>query len=224
MAAVSAGRDEAGGWRLSLTLSRAAFEALEAALADHADAVVAETVAAAHLARDAPDDTLRATLFGTAPPADDARPARLVALLRESGAEAEPGAVEAVRRTDWGAQSLASFPPLAVGCFTILGAHQAVRRRRFVLSVDAGAAFGSGRHETTQGCLLALGWLARRRRVRADGSYASAHDPRVLVGLGAEAAEALAVQVTWPSGRTEEWPDVPVGSYTTLTEGGGRQR
>ena len=66
--------------------------------------------------------------------------------------------------------------------------------------------------------------IARRRRVRADGSYASAHDPRVLVGLGAEAAEALAVQVTWPSGRTEEWPDVPVGSYTTLTEGGGRQR
>ena len=38
--------------------------------------------------------------------------------------------------------------------------------RRFTLSVDAGAAFGSGRHETTQGCLLALGWLARRRRVR----------------------------------------------------------
>ena len=26
--------------------------------------------------------------------------------------------------------------------------------------------FGSGRHETTQGCLHALGWLARRRRVR----------------------------------------------------------
>ena len=174
MAAVSADGDESGGWRLSLTLSRAAFEALEAALADHADAVVAETVAAAQPARDAPDDTLRATLFGTAPAADDARPARLVALLRESGAEAEPGAVEPVPNADWGAQSLASFPPLAVGCFTIRGTHQADPWadpradpwRRFALSIDAGAAFGSGRHETTQGCLLALGWLARRRRVR----------------------------------------------------------
>ena len=39
-------------------------------------------------------------------------------------------------------------------------------RRRFALSIDAGPAFGSGRHETTQGCLLALDWLARRRRVR----------------------------------------------------------
>ena len=39
-------------------------------------------------------------------------------------------------------------------------------RGRFALSIDAGPAFGSGRHETTQGCLLALDWLARRRRVR----------------------------------------------------------
>ena len=42
-------------------------------------------------------------------------------------------------------------------------AHRAVASR---ISIDAGPAFGSGRHETTQGCLLALDWLARRRRVR----------------------------------------------------------
>ncbi len=66
--------------------------------------------------------------------------------------------------------------------------------------------------------------VTRRRRARADGSYASAHDPRVLVGLGDEEAEALAVQVTWPDGRTEEWADVPVGRYSTLTEGEGRRR
>ena len=59
------------------------------------------------------------------------------------------------------------------------------------------------------------------RRARADGSYASANDPRVLVGLG-DSAEATRVQVVWPSGRVEEWTAVPVDRYTTLTEGSGR--
>ena len=59
------------------------------------------------------------------------------------------------------------------------------------------------------------------RRSRSDGSYASANDPRVLVGLGATAEPPL-VRVTWPSGRVEEWRDVPLGRYTTLTEGTGR--
>jgi hypothetical protein len=56
------------------------------------------------------------------------------------------------------------------------------------------------------------------RRARADGSYASANDPRVLVGLG-ESAGVPRVRVVWPSGRTEEWTDVPVDRYTTLAEG-----
>ncbi len=58
------------------------------------------------------------------------------------------------------------------------------------------------------------------RRARADGSYASANDPRVLIGLGSS-SDVSAVRVTWPSGRTEEWHDVPVDRYTTLTEGTG---
>jgi hypothetical protein len=66
--------------------------------------------------------------------------------------------------------------------------------------------------------------IVRRRRVRVDGSYASAHDPRVLMGLGDEAAEALAVQVTWPDGRTETWSAVPVGRYSTLVQGEGEPR
>ena len=64
--------------------------------------------------------------------------------------------------------------------------------------------------------------ITRRRRARTDGSYASAHDPRVLVGLGDEAADALAVQVIWPDGRTETWAAVPVGRYSTLVEGEGQ--
>jgi hypothetical protein len=59
------------------------------------------------------------------------------------------------------------------------------------------------------------------RRARSDGSYASASDPRVLAGLGSSAA-ALTVKVLWPSGRIEEFANVAVDRYTTLTEGGGR--
>jgi hypothetical protein len=59
------------------------------------------------------------------------------------------------------------------------------------------------------------------RRARADGSYASANDPRVLVGLG-ETAKIDKVRVEWPGGNTEEWTDVPVDRYTTLKEGEGR--
>lgn len=58
------------------------------------------------------------------------------------------------------------------------------------------------------------------RRVRADGSYASANDPRVLVGLGA-AGEATAIRVRWPDGRIEQWTGVPAGRYTTLEQGTG---
>ena len=60
------------------------------------------------------------------------------------------------------------------------------------------------------------------RRVRSDGSYASANDPRVLVGLG-ESSEAPAVRVRWPSGRWERWSEVPIDRCTTLQEGSGRR-
>ena len=61
----------------------------------------------------------------------------------------------------------------------------------------------------------------RWRRTRADGSYASANDPRVLAGLGNNTGE-VRVRVTWPGGKVEEWPGLAIDRYTTLTEGGGR--
>jgi enediyne biosynthesis protein E4 len=58
------------------------------------------------------------------------------------------------------------------------------------------------------------------RRARADGSYASSNDPRVLVGLG-DTAAVTKVRVEWPGGHVEEWTDMPVDRYTTLEEGKG---
>jgi hypothetical protein len=61
------------------------------------------------------------------------------------------------------------------------------------------------------------------RRARSDGSYASANDPRVLVGLG-DAAGKPPVRVHWPDGRQEEWTGVPIDTWTVLTQGGGIAR
>lgn len=59
------------------------------------------------------------------------------------------------------------------------------------------------------------------RRARADGSYASANDPRVLIGLGAGHG-LQTVRVHWPLGKVEEWSDLAVNRYHMLNEGAGR--
>jgi enediyne biosynthesis protein E4 len=63
----------------------------------------------------------------------------------------------------------------------------------------------------------------RWRRARTDGSYLSANDPRVLVGLGTAAAVET-VRVRWPDGAVEEWKGTPVDQYTTLKEGTGSRK
>ena len=58
------------------------------------------------------------------------------------------------------------------------------------------------------------------RRVRTDGGYASANDPRLLFGL-AESTTVDRVEVHWPDGTVEGWAGVAVDRYTTLTKGSG---
>ena len=58
------------------------------------------------------------------------------------------------------------------------------------------------------------------RRVHTDGSYASAHDPRVLFGLGTS-SEAVSVRVLWPDGREETWADVSVDRWVSLQQDSG---
>ena len=92
---------------------------------------------------------------------------------------------------------------------------------RLVGSTD-GSAPGHGRDMLgARVAVLRDGEPTRWRRARSDGSYASANDPRVLVGLGRSDATPD-VHVRWPSGRAEAWDDVAVDRYTTLIEGQGR--
>jgi hypothetical protein len=61
------------------------------------------------------------------------------------------------------------------------------------------------------------GGSKRFRRARTDGSYGSANDPRVLVGMG-ESTDPVDVRVTWPGGKVDTWAQVPVDRYSTLKE------
>ena len=58
------------------------------------------------------------------------------------------------------------------------------------------------------------------RRVRTDGSYASANDSRLLFGLGKE-TQVLKVRAEWTDGTREEWSGLPVDQYTVLYRGSG---
>jgi len=69
---------------------------------------------------------------------------------------------------DWLAEVEKSFKPLAIGRFYVYGSHVKEKppHGKLALKINAGAAFGSGEHATTSGCLLALSELAKQRRFR----------------------------------------------------------
>jgi ribosomal protein L11 methyltransferase len=77
-------------------------------------------------------------------------------------------ALEPVAAADWVRQSLDSLPPVRAGRFIVHGAHDRARVKSndIGIEIEAALAFGTGHHGTTRGCLLALGDLAKRRRVR----------------------------------------------------------
>ena len=73
--------------------------------------------------------------------------------------------VEALPDVDWVKLSQEGLPPVRAGRFFVYGAHDKGKApaNAIALAVDAGVAFGTGHHETTTGCLMALEWLAQTR-------------------------------------------------------------
>ncbi len=55
------------------------------------------------------------------------------------------------------------------------------------------------------------------RRVSTDGSYASANDPRIVFGLGADAGPRV-VRVRWPKGTEQAFGPLVVDRYHTLEQ------
>lgn len=87
----------------------------------------------------------------------------------EARLKAHPGLIVMVEKladADWLAMSLSGLPPVRAGRFFVYGAHDQgiVPKNTVNLKIDAGAAFGTGHHGTTVGCLIAFDELLKRER------------------------------------------------------------
>jgi len=136
---------------------RAAAESAAAAL--DADPVL-EGATYSILEEDEDHDVWRIDAFPTTSEETDALKARLAA---------QPGlvvTVEPLADADWLAMSLSGLPPVRAGRFFVYGAHDRgqVPPNAVALRIEAGAAFGTGHHGTTVGCLQAWNDLLKARR------------------------------------------------------------
>jgi ribosomal protein L11 methyltransferase len=72
---------------------------------------------------------------------------------------------EKLADADWLAMALSGLPPVRAGRFFVYGMHDRGRTpiNAVNLRIEAGAAFGTGHHGTTVGCLLAYDALLKKR-------------------------------------------------------------
>lgn len=67
---------------------------------------------------------------------------------------------------DWVAENQASFKPIQAGRFYVHGSHICdIPADSVAIKIDANAAFGTGEHETTRGCLTALDGMIGKRSI-----------------------------------------------------------
>ena len=87
-------------------------------------------------------------------PFDPAHLAGLLAGITLSG----PPAIAPVAEQNWVAQVEATLKPIAAGPFLVHGPHDraAASSHPLAIEIEAGGAFGTAHHATTQGCLAAL--------------------------------------------------------------------
>lgn len=72
---------------------------------------------------------------------------------------------EALADADWLAMALSGLPPVRAGRFFVYGIHDGGRKPQNTvnLRIEAGAAFGTGHHGTTVGCLIAYDDLLKKQ-------------------------------------------------------------
>lgn len=146
-------------WKLEATVPGPHVDPFEDALAEHALSVSRFEVPNT--------DLWRVTALFPAPP--DLDPfTSLLTRLADAGVQPPPLTVSQVPETDWVGESLKNLKPVTAGRFFVCGRHDAAKAPANAIRVliDAGPAFGTGHHETTRGCLLALELVARRYRPR----------------------------------------------------------
>jgi ribosomal protein L11 methyltransferase len=181
--------DGAGGgaaWKVSLPCTRA--EAV--ALTDDIPQLAALDSPPVLMTSEADGEAWRMDAYFEAEPND--ADLALLASLAPSAAGATPR-VERLGDEDWVTLSQAGLEPIRAGRFFVhTPAHRdAIPAGAVAFEIDAGRAFGTGQHETTTGCLLALD------RLRSGGARVSnLADIGTGTGLLAFAAMRL-----WPAAR-----------------------
>ncbi len=148
------------GWRVALVVDALAAPACARALEDLADALSAFEAA--------PGGPWKIEAIFAAEPDRAEIGARLALAAASLGRPAPAAVIEKLPDIDWVAENQRGFPPLGVGRFWVRGGHVkgAAPGGAWEIALDAGLAFGSGEHATTQGCLIAIEAAAKRRRPR----------------------------------------------------------
>ena len=100
------------------------------------------------------------------PPDPDQLAIGLAQALTAAAASLERITVERVAPEEWARATELRLPPVTAGRFVVHGSHarDLVPAGAVPIEIDAGLAFGSGEHATTQSCLVAIDRLARQWR------------------------------------------------------------
>ncbi|MBT7613123.1 MAG: 50S ribosomal protein L11 methyltransferase [Rhodospirillaceae bacterium] len=142
-------------WQVSVTLAKDMVEATDLAF-EEAGALAVTTFELA------PDGDWTVTALFDIEPTTRSLQAQIAQALGATAA-IMPISIEEVEDRDWIAETVQAFPPLPIGPYWIHGSHAAPPDlERIPMLIDAGIAFGSGEHATTEGCLLALASLQDR--------------------------------------------------------------
>jgi ribosomal protein L11 methyltransferase len=173
-------------WRVTVPCTRAQGEAIAHAEDLSPDGADAPVVVADEPDPDKPDDWVLHAYFDHAPSEAE------IARLRELGS-GDPE-VEELPETDWVTKSQQGLSPLRAGRFFVhTPMHYSDRPETTInFEIDAGLAFGTGQHATTEGCLEALDKLERE-----GARFANIADIGTGTGLLAFAAMAL-----WPEAKS----------------------
>jgi ribosomal protein L11 methyltransferase len=154
-----------------------AIEGLPEATVPAFEAALQTVCATVAYFKDDPTDTWRIEGVREAGAGEDELTGALALAALVGGIEPPALLVGPIEAEGWLARTIEGFSEFPVGRFLIRPTHapDPATPGRTVLKLDAGLAFGSGEHASTQGCLLAFAAVAHRR-------------PRRLLDLGTGSA------------------------------------